>query len=111
MINSKKQDELCSSPKGIPTYNQLVKEAAELKENPDLSKMSTIINSLSQPKMNDVMALVYHHAILKGDYISGKTPYNGKIFDGTKGVRYQLKDLPPELLKILWIFINGPNFK
>ena len=100
-----------SQIKSFPLYDDLIKESRELPSGSDVQKMSTIINSLSKDNMDVIMALIYHHSLVNGDHIQGKTPYNGKIFDGTRGVKYQIKDLPADLLKILWLFIGGPNFK
>ena len=95
----------------FPMYDQLVKDALNLKEQPNSQKMSALVNALESDKLNQAMALILHHSIVNGNYIQGKTPYGGKIFDGTKGVRYQIKDLPSDLCKILWIFIDGPMLK
>lgn len=101
--------------KEFPLYDSLLKESRENKEIKEISssniqKMSTIVNSLTKDKMDIIMALIYHHSLVNNNYVQGKTPYNGKIFDGTRGVKYQIKDLPVELVKILWLFIDGPNF-
>lgn len=98
-------------PSTLPLYDDLIKEVEKLKEEPDIPKMSAIINSLKSEKSLHIMVLIHHYAILHGLYTPGKTPLNGKIFNGSKGVKYQISDLPPDLRKILWIFIDGPMIK
>lgn len=98
--------------KDFPLYDLLAKEVKENKGTEcNAQKISAIVNSLSKEKMEVVMALIYHHSLLCGDHVPGKISYGGKIFDGTKGVKYQIKNIPNELLKILWLYIDGPNFK
>jgi len=91
----------------IPLFDTLREEARQLKEDPDPKKFSSVMNSMSSDVMEGVMALIYHYAITVGDYSTGKMPYAGKIFNGTNGVKYTVADLPSELQKILWLFIDG----
>jgi|SRR5205085_9214183 len=95
----------------LPLYDELLKESESLKVEPDIPKMSAIINSLRIEKSLHVMVLIHHYAIIHGLHTPGKTPLGGKIFNGSKGVKYQISDLPPELRRIIWIFIDGPLIK
>lgn len=91
----------------FPLYSELLDEVYKTNPVPDMHKMSSVINSLSSEKMIQMMIIIHHHAIVTGSFQNGKIPYEGKIFNGTKGVKYKISDLPIELQKIIWIFIDG----
>jgi hypothetical protein len=90
--------------KEFPLYDQLVANAPQ--ELPDMSKLSGLINNgISNGSI--IMAIIIHHAIITGQYSSGKIPYGGKTIDSTRGVFMRIQDLPNDLKKILWLYVSG----
>jgi hypothetical protein len=91
----------------FPLYDELVKLSKEV-EKLDFQKMSGLINSLDSTKMVHIMVIIFHHAFLNRKMCKSGIPYGGKMFNGTKGVKFKIVDLPDDLQKIIWVFIDGP---
>ena len=89
----------------FPLYDEL--SAIKTTDIPDPGKLSILLNKLEKDKREIVMALIYHHAIMTKVFNQDRlVPYEGKMFGGMSGISMKIKDLPNDLVRILWIYVT-----
>lgn len=97
----------------FPLYDKLVKE---LKSNSiELSRddLNALCCSISQADLDHskmIFAIIYHHALInKGKINKHKCPYSSKKVSNKGGILVEIKNLPKELIKILYIYVRNAS--
>lgn len=91
----------------FPLYEELAQKSNNL--TVDMNKLSTLVSQLDGPRSEVFFSLIIHHAIKTGRPLPKNIPYDGKMFFGNAGIQFKNKDLPIELLKILFVFAQNLN--
>lgn len=92
----------------FPLYDAL---RAEATEDAPASVWAYAMN-LPLEHAETLLALVLHHAAREGALPAAQKsrrvvcPYKGKVFDGNKGVVFKLEDLPPDLRRVLGLYLQ-----
>lgn len=95
----------------FPLYDELVQRTTT-EPAPPVSVWNYVMN-LPQENTEMLFALVWHYAVKTNSVPpQGKAsakrivlPYQGKLFEGGKGVVFRLEDLPAELRTILSLYV------
>lgn len=92
----------------------LLKEKSE-NQDYDFNSISNTINNIYKDMRKEkciehykeILALILHHQFINQnkDFIKSKLPYKGKIMFGGKGIKFQFKEFPDELKKIISEYI------
>lgn len=90
----------------FPLYDSL--EEARKKYSPvELRKLCYTISKLSEEHTEIIYALILHHEMKETNGTRFRTiPYNGKVFDGGKGIIYNMTILPPVLQQIISTYME-----
>lgn len=90
-------------------YDSLLDQVSTMVIQPNDKILSSIINSLKADMLENCMALIYHHAIVNKEFHVDKIPYKGKNFT-QKSLIFNVRDLPLQLQKILWLYLEGVKY-
>lgn len=95
----------------FPLYDELVK-LAEVQTTP--ADVWNYMMNLPTEATEVVFALIWHYAALHGAIpTQARTskrfalPYQGKLFEGGKGVVFRLDDLPKDLRGVLAVYVSS----
>ena len=95
----------------FPLYDALAKQASGSTPSP---AVWNYVMNLPAEHTEIVFALIWHHASLHGNLPpQGKAakrtalPYQGKLFEGGKGVVFRMDDLPTDLKAVLAAYVGG----
>lgn len=93
----------------LPLYDQLLDQSNDFSGTIEFSKLSSLVNNATSApeKLEVIMALIFHHSIKDKSFINGKFPYNIKTINGSRGAFVKIHELPDQLRKIIWIYLNG----
>lgn len=90
-----------------PLYDEVCSKIKEDFIPPDNLIAPRIVN-LSAERLEELHLLIVHHAYKNNVFPKNKTiPYSGKIFSGDKGAQYSLSEIPLDLKKILWAYLES----
>lgn len=89
-----------------PLYDQLLKKSESSDVEERIDDLAYMINSSDDSHINEVIAsLILHHAIQNSEF-KNKIPYSGVKYDKDGGIKYQMKDLPKILIRIIWFYMT-----
>lgn len=100
--------------KPYPLFDELYAKVSQKIDVPfDIKRICVTINIISQnmtapesrTHYNEIAALIYHYAIIFGQF-NYTVPYDGKIMVGGKGILYYITNLPTLLQQIIGQYIE-----
>lgn len=91
--------------KSYPLYDELLRHSDKIV--PDQAKLSVMINKMNSEKFEVIYSLILHHAILNKSLNHLKpVPYEAKFLNGKTGPIFKIQNLPPVLIKVLWLYVD-----
>ena len=114
----RKNERWSSSPdaskmQAFPLYEELKRKSASVSSDVEWTKVTTALCNLEKDQAEVVMALIHHHReierMLSPSIKLSPFPYNGKGLDGNVGYTVQWNNIPLDLKKILYAYIESVN--
>jgi hypothetical protein len=95
-----------STNHGNVLYDRLssIEIDTDLKSENNLKWLTVNLSVMSPDHAEMIQVLIIHHRHLAGG--SEALPYNGMLLTKDRGVKYDLMQFPPELIKIIWAYLT-----
>ncbi len=99
----------------FPLYDSLFEISNKLASPPDWKQLAFAINSLTIDQCEVIYALIHHHNLVSESKPTGSSfrtkkesmlPYQGKSFEGGKGVLYTPTNFPLVLQNIISEYVR-----
>lgn len=90
-----------------PIFFILLEEISEKEVNIDNSKISRIITNLPDEEIEMIYSFIICYSKYKNPNIGNHIiPYRGAPLKSLRGIKFYISDLPNELLKIIFLYLE-----